>query len=101
MARAHRLAFKLPESADLRKLCALLEDGAVGSMTHLETLAPLPGMFMVSKSLPRFHRLRINIWMKGSIEAQPEMLSRRGAGERHVTPKPEEQDLNVDMQESR
>ena len=38
-------------------------------MTHLEMLALLPGMFMVSKSLPRFHRLRINIWMKDSTEA--------------------------------
>lgn len=69
LARAHGLAFKLPESAELRKPCALLEDGAVGSMTHLEMLAPLPGMFMVSESLPRFHRLRINIWMKDSTEA--------------------------------
>lgn len=51
---------------------------------------------MVSKSLPRFHRLHINIWMKDSTKAQPEMPSWCGAGERHVTPKPEQQDLNMD-----
>lgn len=44
-----RLAFKLPESAELRKPRVLLEDGAVGSMTHLWLLAALPGMFMVGE----------------------------------------------------